>query len=666
MSNRADLSIALATNILRHRLSRSVSVDVHILDPKTAFAPSDFNQHLGQAIGYFASRPNRTPMFILYCREAIHKAIDHVFVFYMGTNFKKVQPLERRMIARNLRGQVTYSVVNVVSAAPKWCDWSILLQAVEYTIHPNLIAHKNVRQVIEAHSGSKPVCFNASLSYPLCLGIFSRAKQLWQSMRSIGFRCEDLSDVMAKPRPFDILRIRHEKHCLYGIHYPEERSVLFLLPHACQFADEASYRATIADVSKCLSMPDSYYYGSTRYYGSSIDCFGVDILKACILCRLHPMTVVKECDIRAIVNDIHLTEMATKFCHSKSASVSPERPGESPVLVVDDDETDDDATEIITTSLSLVDSDGGTEVHSISSSAVSSQATIVSSQREIDGYVVMYNYAKFVGRRPSQEYPPVDNAIYPMDDSSGTYLRTLDHRRVFLALLKKSLDHWTPTTPYQLLPPVEIESMPPDNCDPIDLGRPGRFKVVPLFAPSKTYIVILDTREEEWAVMSAGNEYSKDNEDLHDFEYLVGKAIPFLRSRRILPITLTSSFHKDYPLIHLLMATFHLGRIFNHAQFLPSKVIYLEADFREFCYLICLRLQMANLDHNRDRNCIDQTGHLQAGAFVSYPSPVAFERSVVPTDQCPFCRKRQFKNLIRHIKMSHGGQSASANKARHS
>lgn len=58
---------------------------------------------------------------------------------------------------------------------------------------------------------------------------------------------------------------------------------------------------------------------------------------------------------------------------------------------------------------------------------------------------------------------------------------------------------------------------------------------------------------------------------------------------------------------------------------------------------------------------------LAPGAYISHPSPVAFERATVTEDQCIFCLKRRKKkneNLGAHMSMKHAGYGLKNREAR--
>lgn len=127
---------------------------------------------------------------------------------------------------------------------------------------------------------------------------------------------------------------------------------------------------------------------------------------------------------------------------------------------------------------------------------------------------------------------------------------------------------------------------------------------------------------------------------------------------------LISHYHSSHPRIHLIMALYYLGKLFRYSVSLPRNIIYAEREFRALCYNICLKLQIANADYNMSRGLVRSNGYLAPCVYRCVSSPVIYERVVVPSDQCCFCKKRGYKNLGRHLFMAHGGQASAVGEAR--
>ena len=84
------------------------------------------------------------------------------------------------------------------------------------------------------------------------------------------------------------------------------------------------------------------------------------------------------------------------------------------------------------------------------------------------------------------------------------------------------------------------------------------------------------------------------------------------------------------------MALYYTAKLFAYAVQLPAKVVYTEQSFRLYAYHHCLAVQIANQERNLEMDLIDERGEPKERAYVSLPSPVQFERAVVPLDQCGF------------------------------
>lgn len=107
-----------------------------------------------------------------------------------------------------------------------------------------------------------------------------------------------------------------------------------------------------------------------------------------------------------------------------------------------------------------------------------------------------------------------------------------------------------------------------------------------------------------------------------------------------------------------------MARISEYSIQLPRKIIYAEREFRHFCHNIYLNQQIVNHEYNLANNKVRPNGFLTRDAYRCPVTPIIFERSVVTSDQCPFCLKRGFKNLGRHMAMQHGGQAKIASHSR--
>lgn len=541
-----DLSIQLVTRLLRHRLSTKASIDVRILEPDTSNDTVDFNEYYGTFLGLFTVRPNGSPVFLLFIRHSIGENIHLVIVYYMGNRIKQIQPSEKRLISARLGNTVPVSIINVVSTAPDFCDWSILLQTVEYSIDPSLAQIGCTRQVIEALSGSRLLSYNPHLPYPNnCHENSTGFSHLWELLKSSGIRCVDFSvhDEDIHPDMFDILRIKHEDHYLFAVYYVKFNSMMLILPHTCQFARRQDYESIVQAITSSFFSSRLDYVGSTRFQACTESCKDASLLKACILCLFLPLTTVKDCDIKSLVSDQDLNSALDNLVESRPSSRRQAIPQTVPEALEGCYDSMDD-NELITTRVMLSGSEGFPEVLSItssaSSSAQSSQATIVYSQTEIEETIMQLGFASFMKRRLSRSHPPTDKEIDPMNDEHGCFLH---NRGVFYEQLDVCLEYWTVSTTYSLYLPFEVDE--DIDYDP-DLSGPERFKVIPLFQQSGTCIAILDSEQEEWTVLDPKNSLKQSDEQLYDFEALAIKRFSFLRDWIIIPMSISSYFHKDY------------------------------------------------------------------------------------------------------------------------
>lgn len=191
----------------------------------------------------------------------------------------------------------------------------------------------------------------------------------------------------------------------------------------------------------------------------------------------------------------------------------------------------------------------------------------------------------------------------------------------------------------------------------------SRFLIYPFPTfDDKPAMVIADKSVREWIYLEPSNEDYNDQVHFNTTTANYVKSIlPELTNYQCRVIIMTSGFHHEYPKVHLLMALYVIARLFPYHVGLPQKVIYGEWELRKYAANICAELQIVNAEFNIENFMVDGNGRLLTGAYQSLPSPLQYQVSVVPKDQCMFCKKRGFKNLGRHMCMSHGGQAERAN-----
>jgi hypothetical protein len=175
-----------------------------------------------------------------------------------------------------------------------------------------------------------------------------------------------------------------------------------------------------------------------------------------------------------------------------------------------------------------------------------------------------------------------------------------------------------------------------------------------------TALIIIDTDRKEWVYADPCN-LAKDEAVFQAIKEAVTSRCPDLCSYECWPIRITCTFHHKFTGAHLVMTAYTITRYFRYALRLPQKVIYAEREFREYVHEACWYQRVVNHEYNARNGLIKRNGYYKDGARVSLASSLDYHRSVVPSDQCPFCCERYISKLAQHIRMKHGGGAAKAN-----
>lgn len=247
----------------------------------------------------------------------------------------------------------------------------------------------------------------------------------------------------------------------------------------------------------------------------------------------------------------------------------------------------------------------------------------------------------------------------PHLDPSNGILSSVFHIQLAMTMI---VDLWSGFGATGLAEAMDVKDL--SSCL-TSIPRRDRFLILPVYSQTNAALIIIDWVRKEWAYLNPDNEAARNRSLFMGLEALIKQYYPDFASIKGLVIMTSARFHKNLPWIHLLMALYYIAKLFRVSVRLPIRVNYTEKAFRGYCWELCYSLQRANLRHNLSNNLIEESGDLKEGAVYSYPCQLAYDRSVVPTDQCAFCGKRGFNNLGRHLYMAHGGQSADANIARH-
>lgn len=237
--------------------------------------------------------------------------------------------------------------------------------------------------------------------------------------------------------------------------------------------------------------------------------------------------------------------------------------------------------------------------------------------------------------------PPV-HIIKPYMDLTQSYLKYLPCYKEALELAGEIWNRYAPTV---------VFFQPLITSDRDVPGRRGaRFLIYAMENPNEgeDIIIVADRVFKKWILISASNREYRDS-DYFDFSWSTVRDFRELHGFEGEAILITSSFHTRYPRVHLLMSLYVISRLFRYGTELPKKIIYGEWELCKYASNICAELQIVNAQHNIDNYLVDASG-----ALLDLPSSLGYELSVVPKDQCMFCKKRAFNNLGRHLSMQHG------------
>lgn len=656
MATFSDLDLSVATNILRGRLTRPAVIDTRILSPIAVDDCSLVLNYYGRFAGYFILDGSKNPAFILFGRSVLFKPIDHVFLFSINSESTTFPKLLKDDLQAKFQSVTSWSTINIRATVPRFCYLSLLILSTEFAIGPRLFDEPSVHQVIDANNGVSLVPFDVTSSYPEC-PIFDReAITFREKLERIGikFLLVDIRDAQRFDlKNCDIFRMIYEGHSIYGLHYKAYKSVMLLLTHSRQIGPEESVKNLVASIKRSFAPVRLRYVGSTRYYGSdACNCNGLEVLTACLFALWSPQIVLKHCDLRTIFTGEDFNTVVERNSQVRSPSDEPF----VDVVAYDDDEDDT----ITLTSVRFDGIDGEPEILSIVTTPASSQTTVILSQSEIARELEIYVIK--LGRQVLEDIlmspvPPVFR-LEATDDRDACYLERYE---TFINSLEYVVSLWCKNVTFSYNNPISIDNI----REGIEL--PNEYKdyiIYPIIDSGINALFVICCKYKVWGYIDPSNIAAKDTDEFTHIKSLVHEYCSSLDGYEGRSIMLTSHFHKDLPRTHLILAAYHLGRLFRYSIRLPKKIIYSERDFRRYCYEVCLRLQLANNQYNLDNNLIKINGYPKTDALVSYSSPVDFERSVVPSDQCAFCLKRYCKNLGRHMKMAHDDQAMLAYNSR--
>lgn len=644
----ADLQLIIYTKLLKYRIAHSGRIDVNILNLSEAERPSNYNEHPGRFVSWFIAYDDR-PGLIILAREKIGGNISHACIIYTNTNHEDFPLLERSALCRKLNYEPKLAVINIRSKTARFCEYSVLLESIQCVITRDIFREVPPLYIVLEGLGSlKAPRDMRSISTRCSLDLSSETIAIRQFMVTRHLMMVDLDQAEPIPGSFNIMRMRYDGHYIYGINYRHEQTMFLLLPHIEQFPEDLYFVELEERIERLF--PDQYktYYSARPRFVS--ECNSTVILKICILLTQIPLFYIDPSDVDAILQDLGILSVersqrpsprkASQF--SKSAYEREYR-GSKPVMT-----------------LKLSAESQRPEVLSVKNRRPSREASL-NSQQAIRRDINAYRAWMAVADNITSPYPSTSESN-ARNVPRGTVLTDFDW---FQEQLRFIVRYWEKFEATKLMQPVLVKDLRIHNFE----NRAARFIIVPIVSEGENRdvsLLILDKELKTWRWMSPNNSAAKFNEIAAYVKNQVMPHFPDYQSWEGDLIILTSSYHKDYPYAHLLMGVYRVAQYFQCTikHILPIKVVYNEESFRDYVYHACLAVQLANQQHNLERGLVTESEELLDGAYVSLPSPVQYERSVVPSNLCPFCKRRRYDRLGRHIYMDHGGQAKIANVAR--
>lgn len=627
----------------------------------------------GRLVGFLTTRPNGDPCFILLGRTRRESDFDHLFAFYVHAKCKVIQKSEYSIVASKFKPRIAVSkgVINLVSQMPRVYDLSLLVQTVGFMVSPSLITRFVPYQVINSRRGIRfrtgnsnvpnlPQC-NASIDSP-SIASFTH-HQFQRGIRVYNVALENLGSTN---REFHILIVDYRGHCYFLIKHKAIKIITILLPHASMFSDEDYMRGFLRQVASGLKDLKHYNYYPSRFYGDpKASCDEGEILNAVLLefySYRNPLHVILRVDLLGV-------GLRDNPAEPLLASIASDAPSDPQI---------DEMNEILSQQSDLYDdsfhsAEGDEEVPQMEVSfdgpygspqiisnnmGVDSQETVIMSQRQLDELVEVAHRFPALRSRLESLVPPVAITITPRNDLTGGILKD---KVVIAELLEKMTYLLAPMTESWWLGIASFADIAAGRHK-FELRRGVRFQF--LLVDRGTYydVIIIDVDAKELTILFGSQ--PKGGDVAARIMSILNSCCKQTDGMRYKMVKMTSQFHPELPGIHQVMSLYYLAKIFRHSVELPQKIIYSEREFRRLCYDICVQLQLANLKYNQERGYVSTSGNLSGDAFRSIESPVKFQRSVVPIDQCPICLKRYFKNLGSHMTADHGKGGAYASHSR--
>lgn len=650
-----DPQVLFYTEIIKSRLAYNGIIDANILQRIELDRTTDYNEHFGRYIGFFTLTGAQLG-FIVLVRDKPQDQINNVFAFYVNTCHSNIPAAERQMLDTRVRGPYRSSITNIHTTAASFLFPSVLVEAVCVFLRPNMVSKPPplYLRIGEGCSLTSDDCRDICPSDCDLDTICPRMRRLCSFMENTGITMVDLQSDEPIPFLFNILKIKEGDHYCYGINCPSDKAMMIILPHAGQFANPQSVFNIFERVNRRLGYKIPHFAATRIVMRPSISCNSAEALEACLLAVRGPFLYIMRPDIELFFSNENLEkiEQILSGCSQES------QPLTSQLLAIADGFAYDSPvpSNVPSITLRLSPTSNVPRVLSVSGSNCS-QETIIMSQAELQNEVDYY-------------YDNEDN--YVESDSSYPSIGRIEPRRMpdraildsvgfFYKELKRIVSFWSRHALTKLCDTIVLHT----TSVRISLdSTPERFLIFPMHNNSHYRLLIVDSTKKRWFYINPDMKAANCTDLVSEIRRKLITRCNLFADWDGQPLLITSYYHTSYGKIHLLMALYNIFRLFKYTVDLPKKIAYGEHDFRKYCHEVCLKLQLANQEFNLRHNLVTNEEIGLSAGMVSLPSPLVYERVVVPHDQCPFCKKRGYNNLGRHISMAHGGQAVYANLAR--
>ena len=620
--------LAILSQLLRVRLAHRALIDVNIISWDTLAKPVKIDNHHGRFLGCFMRRPLGAVCFVLFIRSQEQGKFDHALAYYVNQKLFKIPESEMREFWPKVDGIPKLGVIRVMTKLIKSCYPSALIQGIEVTIGLNLVTNFKKLQIVELDNVVSFLSSQPTSSLPLC-NIANPAvpfQQLWNDLKASDLICADFNchGTLSIPNNFDILRAKFKGHFYYGIHYKNESLLMLLVCHDALLRSQQDRDQLLTALSRGFGEQRPYYIYASRFKSeTATTCCDKLILDACAKLRGFPLLLIRDIDVKALVRSEGLN-MLPKFGYNE-----PDLPSDEPI-----EDNDDIPIEISSSqrSVSTVCNNDGYEA------SITSDTTQIYSIGELQSQIESI-------RQELSHVSPLVSQLDEPEPHNDVEDKLLRDASFFLKFLKRITPRLSSRVVLNISQAVDFEGLEVMRLESSGEG----FLIIPLMTIDVNVLIVVDHENKEWGYINGSQSSYLDT-----FNCVKTSFVGF-EGYRAKPIELTNSFHREYDLVHLMMAVSCLDRAFQYASALPQILIYQEKEFRALCYSLCLQQQVVNQTHNLRHGLVSESGVLAAGAYVSYSSPIQHEQSVVKVDQCLFCKKRYSKNLGVHMKMAHGG-----------